>query len=157
MKKESLFILALAGCSFTPNVDISVKELKYNEVMGYKYSDFAGRIFSISCQSHGNADYVDKKCLEKASETAFRKGYIYFTIKDKDVGTKETQRTVSSLNTMIIDGKKVYIPETETYTETTYHNNFKFILIDEEDISKYDNYYIVDDYFPPRDSRIDVK
>ena len=157
MKKTSLLILTLAGCTFTPNVDISLKELKYNEVMGYKYSDFEGRLFSIACKSSGNSDYVDKKCLETASETAFRRGYLYFTVKDKDVGTKEIQRTISSSRAVVSNGKTVYIPETETYTETIYHNNFMFILINEDEISKYNNYYIVDDYFPPRENRIAVK
>lgn len=157
MRKINFLFLVLAACDFTPYVDISLKELKYNEEMGYKYSDFAGRIFSISCKSSGNADFVDKKCLEKVSETAFRKGYLYFTVKDKDVGVKENQRTVSSSKAVVSNGKTVFVPETETYTETIYHNNFKFILIDEDEISKYDNYYIVDDYFPPKDARIDTK
>ena len=157
MRKINSLVLFLAACSFTPNVDITLNELKYNEEMGYKYSDFAGRIFSISCKSSGSSDFVDKKCLEKASETAFRKGYLYFTVKDKDVGVKETQRTVSSSRAVVSNGKTIFIPETETYTETIYHNNFKFILIDEEEISKYNNYYIVDDYFPPKGARIDTK
>ena len=157
MKKSYLFVSLLGACNFTPNVDISLKELKYNEVMGYKYSDFAGRLFSISCKSWANENFVDEKCLEKASEISFKKGYQYFTIKTQNKGYKETQKTVSSTKTVVVNGVTSFIPETETYTETSYHNNFDFILIDEDEISKYDNYYIVDDYFPPKTARIENK
>ena len=157
MKKINLLALFLVACNFTPNVDVTFKELKYNEVMGYKYSDFEGRLFSISCKSYGSSDLVDGKCLEKASEIAFNKGYSYFTIKKQDKGYKETQRTISTSKAIILNGQTSYIPSTETYTETTYHNNFDFILIDEDEISKYDNYYIVDDYFPPKANRVAIK
>ena len=79
------------------------------------------------------------------------------TIKNQNKGYKETQRTVSSTKTVVVNGVTSFIPETETYTETSYHNNFDFILIDEDEISKYDNYYIVDDYFPPKTARIENK
>ena len=157
MKKTNLLILALAGCTFKPSVDVSLKELKYNEVMGYNYSDLEGRLFSISCKSSGNSDIVDSKCLENASEVAFRRGYQYFTVKNKKNETVEKQRTVTKSHPVTINGKTTYIPTTDTYIETVYTNSFDFTLIGEDEIKSYDNYYIVDDYFPPRENRIDVK
>ncbi|MBR1544631.1 MAG: hypothetical protein IJ638_01645, partial [Alphaproteobacteria bacterium] len=72
-------------------------------------------------------------------------------------GYRETQQTISRTNIVVSNGVKTYIPETETYTERIYHNDFDFILIGENEISKYDNYYIVDDYFPPKGDRVDTK
>ncbi|MCR5506985.1 MAG: hypothetical protein K6F04_04015, partial [bacterium] len=155
MKK--IFLLSFAmlwACAIPQNVDVKLKELKYNEVMGAKHPEFEGRLFSISCQSSGDSDFVDNKCLENASETAFRKGYLYFTIKNQDKGTKETQRTMTTTNVIVSNGVKTYIPETHTYVDRIYHNNFDFILINDDELLKYDNYYIVDDYFPPKGDRV---
>ena len=157
MRKSLFVFFGVCACSFTPRVDVSIKELKYNEVMGYNYSDFEGRLFSISCKSSVDSDYVDNKCLENASEVAFRRGYQYFTMKNKKKDFTEKQKTITKSRPIVISGKTTYIPETETYTETIYTNSFDFILVNDEEIKKYDNYYIVDDYFPPRENRIAVK
>lgn len=147
------------GCS---SVRYNIENVKPNEY-GLD-TNINNRIFAITCTGNTGIDliYVKKVCLKKISDIAHTNGYSYFTILDKKNGsinstgsyTINTPITTYS-NSTFSNGKSTfygtssntyYIPQTNIYSITEYYKHYLFILIRENELTKYNNYYKVIDY-----------
>lgn len=160
MKKYIYFlipIIFITGC-----VDVKIEEMKYNEVFGVAGSEFEGKIFSAKCSSEGaNATTVNNTCLKEIAKTTYNKGYQYFYVFFQDnetlqqTGSYTTSTPVTTYNNNYsgygysYGASTTYVPKTTNYTIERNNKYYGFILVDEEEISKYPNYYRVSDYYAP--------
>lgn len=141
----------------------SQEEIKYNEVFGTEGAKFDGKIFSATCSSEwDNASAVNDKCLHEIAKTAYTKGYPYFYVffqnneTLRETGSYTTTTPVTTYNNSYssygygFGTSTTYIPQTTNYTIKRNNKYYGFILIDEDDISKYPNYYKVSDYYTPQ-------
>ena len=157
--KNNFFITLffLTGCA---GVSTDIKELKYNEVLGSKHSEFDGRIFSASCSGNEYADagMVKEECLSKMAETVYNKGYNFFTVITQDGKTTESLESYTTTQPITsyhygygeYRANTTYVPQYHSYTVTKFHKFYTFVLIDEKDIDKWGNYYKVSDYYTPK-------
>src|SRR5574344_1831228 len=167
MKKLFVFsiFLVITGCA---DVSINIEELKYNEVLGANHSELAGRLFSISCNGNEYAepDYVKSMCLSSAAELVYNKGYKYFSVIGQDGGATEsvgsyttnTPVTTYSTSSAYSGGysaygqgtSTTYVPQTHNYSVIRHHKFYTFVLIGDKEITKWNNYYKVSDYYIPK-------
>lgn len=131
MKKIVIgFIFLLFGC-----ISMEIREVKYNELSVKKYKQFDGRIFSINCSS---SDYdmgsVKEKCIKEIASKVLESNYLYFII--ITANQDRLQSNYIHGNSKSISGG--------TITENTI--NYTFILLKEDEIENYDNYYKALDY-----------
>jgi hypothetical protein len=163
MKKLLLIPLVLSGCV---RVGYDIENIKPNEV-GIDDS-FTNRIFDISCRGNGYASSkeVDKQCREYASQFAFKRGYMHFSVLDQDAGSDTTTQSYTTTtpvttysNATAYSGgysayghgtSTTYVPQTHHYNVTIHRKSYVFVLIEENELEKWKNYYKVSDYYPPR-------
>ncbi|MDR0292456.1 MAG: hypothetical protein LBI01_06885 [Elusimicrobium sp.] len=154
-------IIILAGC-----VSYNVEKFKPNE---YGLDDsFTGKIFSIDCDGNDfvGAKKVDNKCRKYMSKFAYEKGYYYFTVINQNtdshtsVSSYTTSKPVTTYsNVSIYSGGRSaygtaystsYVPQTHYYNNTKYSSTYLFILIEEQELQQWSNYYKVSDYYTPK-------
>lgn len=168
MKKVIAFIaiLLLGGCM----VKTDVQEIKFNEI-GVS-SEFEGRIYTITCYSNGGSSKrVKDTCLKKMARITHDKHYDFFTVfmQNHNANTEvvpftvqEAITTTSSYNShAYVHGSggwasgygssngttTSYVPTTQYMSVTTFVSRYGFLLIEEKDLGKWENYYKVSDYY----------
>lgn len=136
-------IFIIVSCS-TVNIAVSINQLKPNEIFGAGYESLAGKLYSIFCGGNGYASYtdVDSKCLYEMSKVAYENNYQYFTVVNKN---SDTEKTPATTGYFINNSYYSY-----SYNITKHSTEYIFILIKENEISDYKNYYIVKDYYTPQ-------
>ena len=162
MKKIVYISLSLLfiGCA---SVKTNITEVKPNEI-GLPL-DLSGKIFIIDCFGNGSADQtkVREECIKKAAEVAYNKEYKYFSVLAQDSNTTDeiaayttydtiTTNTSYISNTYGVGGyssgiSTTTIPKTNYYNIRRHSNSIGIILITEEELNKWGNYYIVSDYY----------
>ena len=148
-------IMFITGC-----VDVKIEEMKYNEVFGAAGAEFEGKIFSAKCSSEGaNAATVNNTCLKEIAKKTYNKGYKYFYVffQDNETlqknGSYTTTTPITTYNSSYsgygysYGTSTTYVPKTTNYTIERNNKYYGFIVVDEEEISKYPNYYRVSDYY----------
>lgn len=135
-------VIFIIGCS-TVNVGVSIDKLRPNEILGAGYDHLTGKLYSIFCGGNGYASFTDvkTKCLYEISKTAYENKYKYFTVINVDTDTENTPATTGYM----INGSYY----SYSYNITKHSVEYIFLLIEENEISKYKNYYIVKDYYTP--------
>ncbi len=156
MKKYLILLsLILTNCAY---VSYDLSSVKPNEV-GMDL-ELKGRIFEADCvgNSETTKQQVKKECLEKISQTVFENGYSYFSVLDKDNSSKTSLNTINNVTpttssyyspTMGWQTNTSYNSSVNYYTSTSYNDKYLFVLINEDELKKWPNYYIVSDYYPP--------
>jgi len=161
MKKLVLFAVFtfLSACS---RFSHEIKLIRPNEIGADE--NFTNRVFTIFCRE--NDDFVelfgsvgllevDEKCKEFTSKFAFEKGYLYFSVLDKGDGSITSVKSYMTdipVTTTSIGGYKTsttYIPQINNYSLTNPYIKYIFVLIKENELKKWKNYYRVLDYFSP--------
>jgi len=151
MKKIILILSTL----LTACVSHEIKPVKHNEV-GLN-DKFANRIFNISCEGddYSGKNKVEEKCKEFASKFAFDKGYLYFSVLDHNnssnvkIGSYTTYTPVTSYSSYGYGSSTSYIPQTNISTDTIYNKTYMFVMIGENELNDWNNYYKVLDYYTP--------
>ena len=162
-----LFIpLALSGCVESVHKQIDI--VHPNEYGLTK--DLEGKTFSIYCDGVAgvNAKGVDNKCKEYIAEFAYQQGYKMFSVLDTKadsntysgsntfytpVTTYSTASAYSSGHSAFGSGTSTsYVPHEESYSFVRFSKTYVFVLINEKETAKYNNYYVVSDYYIPESS-----
>ena len=168
MKKilRGILVFLLSGCI----VKTDVQEIRFNEI-GVS-PEFEGRIYTITCSSSGgNAKRVKNACLKKMARTAHDKRYDYFSVFMQNhnlnneivpiAGQQVVTTTIDSNSRAYIHGSggyaagygstngtvTSYVPTTEYMNVNTFVSEYGFVLIEEQDLGKWQNYYRVSDYY----------
>ncbi len=139
--KKLLFcflILVLSGCA-TPKAGFDVEPIKTNEYLGAGYEHLKGKLFHIFCGGNGYADYnfVKDSCMYNTAAFVSNNGYDYFYMVSKDGDTSKTKTGYVS--------NGVYVP----YEITKHSQYYTILLLEKNEIGKFDNYYKVSDYYTP--------
>lgn len=137
----------ITSCS-TVNVGVTINQLKPNEILGVGYEKLTGKLYSIYCGGNGYASYADveSKCLYEISKTAYENNYKYFTVVNKN---SDTEKTPATTGYFINNSYYSY-----SYNIIKHSTEYIFLLINENEIADYKNYYIVKDYYtPPPDNK----
>ncbi len=134
-------------------------------------TDLEGKTFSIYCNGVAGVDSkgVDDKCKEYIAEFAYQQGYNMFSVLDSKgdsntysgsntfyspVTTYSTASAYSSGYSAFGTGISTsYVPHEESYSFVRFSKTYIFILISEKEKTKYNNYYIVSDYYIPEDTK----
>ncbi|MDR0483687.1 MAG: hypothetical protein LBH40_00200 [Alphaproteobacteria bacterium] len=125
-----LLLFFISGC-----VSYNIQPQRPNELgLDTSYKD---KVFSIDCtgDEFGSKKYVDQTCRTYIAEFAYNNGYNYFTILDKD-DNQQTSMRVYATRTSV-----------SAYSTQEYSKYYLFILINDNEINNYNNYYIVADYY----------
>ncbi|MCL2748860.1 MAG: hypothetical protein FWE50_02175 [Alphaproteobacteria bacterium] len=157
-----VFLSFLCACA---HVEHDIENIKPNEA-GFDDS-FVNKIFSISCKGTDGADPKDvsTKCREYASKFAFEKGYSYFSVLDENSGSNKSigsYTTTTPVTTYSNSGghyaygygtSTTYVPQTHIYSTTSHYKNYAFVLINENELKQWKNYFKVSDYYIPKESQ----
>jgi hypothetical protein len=150
-------LLFLYGCA---NVIYDLELVRPNEI-GLS-EDLYGKVFSINCEGNDYAKEktVDNDCRYIISGIAYKKGYSYFTVLDSFRDTKITTGnylTTTPVNSYYRDSKgnfftsTTYSPQNNTYSIKHNYSYYIFLLIKEDEIGNWKNYYKVADYYTAED------
>lgn len=160
------FCVCLSACL----VHTNVQEIKPNE-HGIS-SEFDKRIYTVNCYSNSaSINKVKNKCLKKMATVAHEKEYQYFTVLSQNhtadsqiipvSTTKQITTNQSFSSNAYTYGMGGYanaygsgsassttsVPYTEYYNSIMYAINYMFVLIKEDELNKWANYYKVSDYY----------
>ena len=141
--KKLLFcfcVLLQAACTnTTPKAGFDVEPIKTNEYLGAGYEHLDGKLFRIFCGGNGYASYsfVKDSCMYNTAAFSHFMGYDYFYMVSKDGDTSKTQTGYVS--------NGVYVP----YEITKHSQYYTILLLEKNEIGKFNNYYKVSDYYTP--------